>query len=57
MTDAEISEEFDRLWTLQKRSPRGPDADQIVHIIAAKSNKTLSQVREILRDKTFQPPV
>ncbi len=60
MTNAEIIAEFDRLWQAQKSNPRyrqtGPDADEILHIITAKSDKTLSQVRAIVRDGIFTPP-
>jgi hypothetical protein len=56
MTRAEIVSEFNRLWELQKRRPQGPDAESIMHIITAKSDKTLGQVREIIRDNIFTPP-
>jgi hypothetical protein len=56
MTPAEIVSEFNRLWELQKRRPQGPDAESIMHIITAKSNKTLSQVKQIIRDGVFTPP-
>jgi hypothetical protein len=56
MTPAEIVSEFNRLWELQKRRPQGPDAESIMHIITAKSDKTLGQVRDIIRDNIFTPP-
>jgi hypothetical protein len=56
MTNAEIIAEFERLWQMQKRRPQGPDAEDIANIIAAKSDKTISQVKAIILDNTFTPP-
>jgi hypothetical protein len=56
MTDAEICAEYARIWSMQCKRPKGPDPDQIMHIVTAKSDKTISQVREIIRNGTFTPP-
>ena len=56
MNPAEIVSEFERLWEMQKRRPQGPDAEAIANIIAAKSDKTISQVKAIILDATFTEP-
>lgn len=46
---AAIMAEYNRLWSIEKRTPRGPDHDRITRVVAAQLDVTEDAVRNAVR--------
>ncbi|MBM1817191.1 hypothetical protein [Pseudosulfitobacter pseudonitzschiae] len=56
MTDIEIADEFARIEKVANRTPQGADHQAILRTVAAKADRSLDEVRAIVRNNTFMGP-
>lgn len=56
MTDAEIIAEFESIEAVQSRTMRGADYEAILRTVAAKAERPVSEVRELILDNIFARP-
>lgn len=47
-----IMEEFDRLWAIEWKLPRGPNVDRIVKTVADQFEVSQADVAAIVRDRS-----